>query len=529
MILSKKKQPFVLIVLDGWGIAPAWGGNAIAQADTRNFDRAWNSYPSTILLASGDAVGLPTNSPGNSEAGHLNLGAGRIIHQDQTLIDEQIDKGNFQNSPEILGAISHAQKHNSSLHLVGLLSKTGTHSHIKHLYELLTLIHTKGFSRVYIHLFSDGRDSEPMSGMEMAMEVEKKIKEIGVGTIASLSGRFYAMDRDNRWGRIARAYNLLTKGEGQVFDSIISAFRESYGRGVTDEFVEPCLIANKEQQRSTIGDNDSIIIFNFRSDRVREITRAFLEEKLPEFSDRLKLSNLYIATFVVYDDHLLSHQVFKPEKIDNPIAKVWSDQSLRQFHIAETEKYPHATYFINGGVEKPFPGEDRLMIPSPRNFRTYDYVPKMSAEKLSAMLVHVIKSRSHDFIIANFANADMVGHTGNLQATVQAVEFVDRCLGDIFVETVKANGAVFIVGDHGNAEQMVNPVTGEADTEHTTNPVPFVVVSDIEKIKNAKLLTNGVLASVAPTILDLASIKAPESMVNPSLVIREIIKNEPIT
>lgn len=522
MGLASDKKPVILMILDGWGVAPSWGGNAISQARTPNFDKAWRYFPSTTLLASGEAVGMPINSPGNSEAGHLNMGAGHVVHQDISLIDNKIADGTFFTNEVLIGAIKHAKQNGSSLHLMGLLSKTGIHSHIRHLFSLLELIKNQGMTnRVFIHLFSDGRDSDPMSGIEMIEEVDAKIKEIGIGKIASVSGRFYAMDRDNRWGRIARAYNMMVKGEGECYVSPRAAFTEAYSKGVTDEFIEPRSVCNKIQERSNIKDDDAIIMFNFRSDRVRELTRAFLDTEIPEFSDREKLQNLYIASLVIYDDHMLSHQAFTPEKIDNPLAKVWSDKGLRQFHIAETEKYPHVTYFINGGTEKPFPGEDRLMIPSPKNVKTYDYAPKMSAEKVTEMLIKAIRANIYDCFIVNFANADMVGHTGNLGAAVQAVECVDKCVGLVLTEIVKRNGVAYIVGDHGNAEQMVNPHTGDADTEHTTNPVPFIIISGNDEIKRIKLQRNGILASVAPTMLDLMHIPIPHEMRNPSIAIKE--------
>ncbi|MEK9156321.1 MAG: 2,3-bisphosphoglycerate-independent phosphoglycerate mutase [Patescibacteria group bacterium] len=525
MFKTPQKKPLLLCILDGWGLAPDWGGNAISQAKTPNFSKAWKSYASTSILASGDAVGLPTNAPGNSEAGHLNIGAGRVIHQDITLIDSQIDGGAFFSNARIIKAIEHAKENHSGIHLIGLLSKTGTHSHIRHLYALLVMMRQKDFRRVYIHLFSDGRDSEPTAGLNMAKEVEAKIAEIGIGRIASVGGRFYGMDRDNRWGRLARAYNLLVKGEGNAFPSIESAFRTSYDQGITDEFIEPRLIASKTESRVTIGDNDTVIIFNFRGDRVRQITQAFLDDKVPAFPDRLKLKNIHLATFVIYDENPHSAQVFSPEKINNPLAKVWSARGLRQFHTAETEKYPHVTYFFNGGVEKPFPGEDRLLIPSPRHVKTYDYLPEMSATKVTNSLLFAIKSNVYDCLVVNFANPDMVGHSGNLGATVQAVEHVDKCLGPILAEIINHDGTALIFADHGNAEQMINPETGEADTEHTTNPVPFIVVGNRSYNQKIKVQNDGILASIAPTALDLAGLPKPEEMHNASLLIKEEILN----
>ena len=525
-ISKKTKKPFALIILDGWGIAPAWGGNAITKAKTKTFDTIWKNYPSTSLLASGQAVGLPLNSPGNSEAGHLNLGAGKVVHQDLTLIDQKIDDQSFFSNPVLIGGIKHAESHHSNIHIIGLLSKTGTHSHIKHLYALLGLMKKNNFNRVYIDLFSDGRDSDPFSGIEMISEVENEIKKIGVGKINSISGRFFAMDRDNRWGRVSRAYNLLVRGEGNVYESPKSAFSSAYTLGQTDEFIEPRLVGNKISNTETISNNDTVILFNFRNDRTKELAEAFLADKLPEFPDRQKLNNLYFASFAVYDDNPTSKQVFSPELIHEPIAKVWADQGLRQYHTAETEKFPHVTYFINGGVEKPFWGESRLMIPSPRNVKTYDYKPEMSAKEVTESLLLAINKNLHDAIILNYANADMVAHSGNLEATVIAVECVDACLNKVLSRITSLGGTAFICGDHGNAEQMVNPRTGQPDTEHTTNPVPFIIVSEDEKIKKYKLRSDGILSSVAPTILELMSIPKPQAMINQSLIIKEINTNE---
>lgn len=514
-------SPQILIILDGWGIAPAWGGNAISRAKTKCFDIIWKKYPKTSLLASGTAVGLPNNTPGNSEAGHLNIGAGRVVRQDVTLIDKYIDDGSFFKSDVLLGAVEHAKKFRSNLHLIGLLSKTGTHSHINHLFALLRFCKENKFDRVYIQLFSDGRDSDPMSGIEMVSEVENKIKEIGIGKISSISGRYFAMDRDNRWGRVSRAYNLLTRNEGNVYPSAKEAFSNAYKNGITDEFIEPRLIGNKEQNIITIKDNDAVISFNFRSDRIKELIRAFTDANLQELPDRVKLKNLYFVSFAIYDEDKLAHLAFQPETVNYPIARILSENNITQFHIAETEKYPHVTYFINGGAEKPYKGERRLMIPSLRNVKTYDYVPHMSANEICLNVIRVMEKRYFNFLIVNFANADMVGHTGNLEATTQAVSFVDDCLGKIISKAITLNTTVWVMADHGNAEQMINPRTGTPDTEHTTNPVPLIVVSEDLAIKNLKLRSDGVLASVAPTILELMEINKPEEMTNQSLLIKE--------
>lgn len=525
MIIKGKKKPNALIILDGWGIAPAWGGNAISRAKTKIFDRIWQDYPSTTILASGEAVGLPTNSPGNSEAGHLNIGAGHVVHQDVTLIDQKIDDKSFFENTTLKEALNHAVSHRSNIHLVGLLSKAGTHSHLKHLYALLLFFKKNNFSRVFIDLFSDGRDSDPMSGIEMVDELEIKIREIGVGKISSISGRFFAMDRDRRWGRIARAYNLLVSGEGNVAPSARSAFSSAYAAGQTDEFIEPKLISSKTQEKVTIKNDDAIIFFNLRSDRTRQLTDAFLSPRLPQFPDRKKLNNLFFATFVLYENLSSAKRVFSPEKILTPLGKVWSDQGLRQFHTAETEKYPHITYFINGNVNDPFPGEDRVVAPSPRNVKTYDLCPKMNALGVTKNVLLALSKNSYDALVINYANADMVGHTGNLEAAVHAAEFVDQCLGKVLEKILELGGTAFVMSDHGNAEQMVNPRTGSPDTEHTTNPVPFIIVSADEKNKNIILRNDGILATVSPTVLETMGIKRPPSMVNQSIIINQSLVN----
>lgn len=520
---QSQRKPFGIIILDGWGIAPAWGGNAIAQAKTRCFDDIWKAFPSTSILASGAAVGLPVNSPGNSEAGHLNIGAGKVVHQDITLIDQKISDQTFFTNEVLLEAVNHSRQYNSSIHVMGLLSKAGIHSHIKHLYTLLDFLKKNNVNKVFIHLFSDGRDSDPMSGIEMVDGVENELLRIGIGQISSISGRYFAMDRDNRWGRISRTYNMLTKGEGNCYSTPKAAFSSAYTSDQTDEFIEPRMIVNQSQGMNLISSNDSIIFFNFRSDRAKELTSAFMNDSIPEFPDRVKLNNLFFASFVIFEENNLAKRVFQPEPIEKPLAKIWSERGLSQYHTAETEKYPHVTYFINGGSEVPYIGEKRLMIPSPRNVRTYDLKPQMSAPELAKSIVSEMQKGLNDGYIINFANADMVGHTGNIGATIQAVEAVDECLEKVLGIFQKQNGVAIVIADHGNAEQMVNPRTGYPDTEHTTNPVPFIIVSDELKNKQIKLRSDGILASVTPTMLEIMNIPTPPSIVNQSLIINEII------
>lgn len=515
-----RRIPFLMLILDGWGMAPDWGGNAISLSSTPNFDDLWRKYPKTTLIASGSQVGLPDEAPGNSEAGHINIGAGSTVHQDITVIDEQISQNGFAQSKAFKDVISHVSKNKGNLHVMGLLSKAGTHSHIKHLVPLLKDIKRMGVEKVYLHLFSDGRDSDPLKGIEYITEVEQMTKEVGIGTIESVCGRFYAMDRDNRWGRIARAYNALTKAEAEKCSSAQKIFSQSYSKHINDEFIEPSIVVNTHQAFVPISDNDGIIMFNFRSDRIKQLTKAFLDPNLSEFSDRTMLNNIKFATFTVYqsDDDLAEH-IFEPETVQNPLAKIISANNLRQFHCAETEKFPHVTYFINGANTKPFLKEDRLAIPSLK-VKSYDLAPKMSAPKVLSALLRALDSGYYDFYIINFANPDMVGHTGNLAATIAAVKFIDECLGTITKKILQKEGTLIVCADHGNAEQMVNPQSGEADTEHTSNPVPFILVNDEIK-NNLTLQMNGALSNIAPTILELYGFEKPQEMSSRmSLIIR---------
>ena len=508
-----------MVILDGWGIAPVWGGNAIAMSNTPNFSGLWNKYPHTTLLASDGAVGLPKGAPGNSEAGHLNIGAGQVVHQDQPIIDKQIADGTFFTNKVLLQAIDSAKKNNSKLHLMGLLSKTGTHSQLLHLYALLELAKQQNFSNVFIHLFSDGRDSDPMSGIEMVSELEQKIQEVGVGRIVSVIGRFYAMDRDHRWARVAAAYNMLTQGVAHYFADPKVVFGNSYSRGITDEFIEPSIIGEKGGDIPLISDNDSIIFFNFRSDRAKELTEAFTDPEFAGFPRTKTLKNIYFATFVLHDDARLGHPAFLPEKVEMPLAEIWSEAGLRQYHTAETEKYAHVTFFFNGGREKPFAGEDWHLIPSPRNVRTYDELPEMSAWALTNSVVLQLRRNLYDVFVINYANVDMVGHTGNMKAEIRAVEFVDLCLGRIAKDVLARDGMLFICADHGNGEQMVNPRTGEQDTEHTTDPVPFIFANNRPEFQNIKFRADGALANIAPTMLQIMNIPFDQTKKEKSLII----------
>ncbi|OQB05968.1 MAG: 2,3-bisphosphoglycerate-independent phosphoglycerate mutase [bacterium ADurb.Bin212] len=518
---NKDHSPYVLLVLDGWGIAPSWGGNAISQAKTPNYNYLCKNFLYTTVKASGRDVGLPDDSAGNSEAGHLNLGAGKIILQDETIINKEIENGHFFQKKLLLEAFDHAQKNNSTVHFMGLLSDAGTHSHISHLFALIDMAKQLSFRRVKLHLFSDGRDSAPMSGIELLDKVERYISHAGIGEICSIMGRYYAMDRDNRWGRTSRAYNTLVKGEAEFASNARQVFSKSYARGITDEFIEPRIIVNAEQHASLVKDNDVVILFNFRPDRVKQITMSFLANEIAEFPDRKKLNNIKFLSFTMYEQHYgdwpIQH-IFKPDTNKSPLSKILSENNLKQLHIAETEKYAHVTYFFNGGNDKPFPNENWNLVPSPK-VKTYDVTPHMSAQTITTYLVKALDENKYDVIVANYANPDMVGHTGNLQSTIQAVTFVDHCLGVIAKKVVDKGGTLLVCADHGNAEQMISPTTGQAYTEHSTNPVPFIIASKhVDKVKNH--LIPGRLSDIAPTLLYMANIGIPDEMAGSNILFR---------
>ena len=506
-----RKTPLVLAILDGWGLAPLWGGNAVAIAPTPVFDELWREFPHTKLSASGASVGLPGNAPGNSEAGHLSIGAGRIVHQDISVINEKIKNGKLSENKSFADAITHAKKYNSAINLVGLLSKTGTHSDIRHIYPILKLFKDNNLSKVYIHLFSDGRDSDPMSGIEMVEELEDRIKKIGVGKIVTIVGRYYAMDRDKHWGRTARAYNAMVRAEAEVMESATKVFSDSYKKGVTDEFIKPKIIVNKNQPKVSISNNDSVIVFNFRSDRIRQIVHCLTSTKIDEFSDRYILENLKLITFSSCGERICdTRPAFLSDMVSPSLAEVISKKGYAQYHIAETEKYAHVTYFLNGGKKTKHKDEVWDLIPSPK-VRTYDTVPKMSAEKVTNSLLKNIRKGRFDFFVVNFANPDMIGHTGNFEAVVQAVSFVDKQIEKINNEIFNLEGTLLICADHGNAEQMLHSNSDGVDTEHTTNPVPFIVVNK-ELGNSISLKENGSLPNIAPTILDIMGIEKPQEM-----------------
>ena len=502
-------KPFVLAILDGWGQSPAWGGNAITMAQTPNMDRCWAKFPHTTLKASGGAVGLPGHEMGNSEVGHLNLGAGRVIWQDISRISKTIKSGSFFKNKVLKKTCQFVLDKNSSLHIVGLASDGGVHSHINHLTALLELAKKEKVKSVFVHVLCDGRDTDPSAALSYVSKLKEKMKVLGVGRIATVSGRYYAMDRDKRWDRTEKVYNAMVLGEGPTAKDALSCISHSYAEGKTDEFITPTVIISNNKPIAKIKNNDAVIFFNFRADRMRQLTHAFADKKFRNFKRRALPKNLNLVTMVPYEYEIeIPVKVIFPipKKIKNVLTEIISDHNLKQLHIAETEKYAHVTYFFNGGREKPFPGEDRILVPSPR-VATYDLKPEMSADGVYKKLIANLTK--YDFIVVNFANPDMVGHTGNMKAAIRAVETVDRYIGQIAEEIKKQKGLMIITADHGNVEKMIDPVTGERDTEHSTSEVPFIIIDGERSFRN---LHPGKLANVAPTILDIMGIEKPAEM-----------------
>lgn len=508
-------RPLLLMILDGWGINPLHEHNAIALARTPNMTRLAATYPCVEMRTSGMAVGLPDGQMGNSEVGHLNIGAGRTVYQDLTRITKSIQDGDFFTNPVLLDCLARAKAAGGRLHLAGLLSDGGVHSHNTHLYALLELAKRQGLDEVFIHTLLDGRDTPPQSGADYLAELEREIRRVGIGRIATVIGRYYAMDRDNRWERVERAYNAIVRGEGTLRRSAAEAIDASYRAQITDEFVEPAVIAPDGVPVGTLRDGDAFIFFNFRADRAREITRALTDAAFPGFTRQSwpRLSS-YVC-MAEYDATFDLPVAFAPEALTNIFGEVLSRNGLRQLRIAETEKYAHVTFFFNGGSETPFPGEERVLVPSPKEVATYDQKPEMSAYPVTDELLRRIEAGTYDAIILNFANADMVGHTGRLEAAIKAVEAVDDCVGRV-VDAVRAKGgAVLITADHGNAEIMVDE-TGGPHTAHTCGAVPFILVDDARR--DARLRADGILADIAPTMLALLGLPQPPEMSGRSLL-----------
>jgi 2,3-bisphosphoglycerate-independent phosphoglycerate mutase len=511
-----KNTPLVLIVLDGFGYSAERKGNAIALARTPHFDEWYQKYPNTLIEASGQHVGLRVGQMGNSEVGHLNIGAGRVVRMDTSRIDHAIETGEFSQNEALIQAMEHANRRKSALHLIGLVSHGGVHSSQEHLYALLKMAKDRSVERVWVHAFLDGRDTAPNSGAGYVAELIDKMGDFGIGQVASVVGRYYAMDRDKRWERTEQAYRLLRYAEGRERRDPVGAIRESYSDGVTDEFVKPIVIVDdSDKPLGTVQDGDSVMFFNFRSDRARQITRAFTEDDFT-FFDRGPRANVRFTCMTYYDRRFPLPVAFGPEQNDQILADVFAEAGLKNLRIAETEKYAHVTFFFNGGVEPVFPGEERILIPSPK-VATYDLKPEMSAYGITGEVVKQIESGRFDVVIMNYANADMVGHSGNLEATIKAVEVIDECLGRVVDATRAKAGTVIITADHGNAEQMIDPVTGQIFTAHTTNPVPLILIGDSLR----GLAGGGSLRDVAPTILGILGLWKPEQMTGQDLRIED--------
>ena len=511
------KRPIVLLILDGFGMNEQSEHNAITLADTPVLDRLMKECLFVKGNASGPAVGLPEGQMGSSEVGHVNIGAGRIVDQDLIRITKEIENGDFFENEALLDAVNNAKEKGTSLHLYGLLSDGGVHSHNDHLYALLELAKRNGLEKVYVHCFLDGRDTPPESGKDYVRELEEEMDRIGCGKIATVGGRYYAMDRDNNWDRVEKAYRAMTLGEGETADSAGDAVKQSYEKGETDEFVLPAVVMENGAPVATIDDGDSIIFFNFRPDRAREITHAFCSDEFDGF-DRGPRTQVTYVCFTDYDETIPNKEVaFGKENIPNTFGEWLAANNLKQARIAETEKYAHVTFFFNGGVEEPYEGEDRFLIPSPK-VATYDQQPEMSAPEVCSTLVEKIRSGDYDVIITNFANPDMVGHTGDEKATIEAVACVDKCIGQVVDAVKEVDGQLFICADHGNAEMMVDYETGEPLTSHTTNPVPFILVN---ADPGYTLREGGCLADIAPTLIELMGMEKPAEMTGESLLIKK--------
>ncbi|MBF2005850.1 MAG: 2,3-bisphosphoglycerate-independent phosphoglycerate mutase [Chlorogloeopsis fritschii C42_A2020_084] len=507
--------PVVLVILDGWGYCEEIKGNAIAAAKTPVMSSLWAAYPHTLIRTSGKAVGLPEGQMGNSEVGHLNIGAGRVVPQELVRISDAVEDGSILQNPALVNICQQVKSRNSKLHIVGLCSEGGVHSHVSHLFGLLDLAKAQGISEICIHAITDGRDTAPTEGVNAIALIQNYIERIGVGRIVTLSGRYYAMDRDRRWDRVKRAYDVMTQDSPGSGRSALEILQASYAEGVTDEFVAPIRIAP-----GAVEAGDGVIFFNFRPDRARQLTQAFVS---PEFNgfERQQITPLEFATFTQYDPDLPVAVAFEPQNLSNILGEVISQHGLKQFRTAETEKYAHVTYFFNGGLEEPFLGEDRELVNSPM-VATYDKAPTMSAEAVTKVAVAAIEKEIYSLVVINYANPDMVGHTGQIEATIKAIETVDRCLGRLLASVSKVGGTAIITADHGNAEYMIDE-KGNPWTAHTTNPVPLIVVEG-EKAKipghggNVALRNDGKLADIAPTILEILQIPQPPEMTGRSLV-----------
>ncbi|MCZ7568553.1 MAG: 2,3-bisphosphoglycerate-independent phosphoglycerate mutase [Ardenticatenaceae bacterium] len=509
-------RPVALIILDGWGIAPPGPGNAVTLAETPIFDQLWARYPHTQLLASGEAVGLPEGQIGNSEVGHLNLGAGRIVSQNLSFINRLIREREFFANDVLLEALANVQQAaGASLHLMGLVSSGGVHSDLSHLIALLQLASEHAVRPVFVHAFLDGRDVGPKSAETFLEELQQEMINLNIGSVATVSGRYYAMDRDKRWDRIQRAYDAIVRGEGLTAHNMFDAVRVAYERGESDEFVQPTVIVNEQgQARATLNDGDSVIFFNFRADRARQLTYALLSPDFEGFERERWPHPLHFASLMQYADDIGAPFAFQLPEIKKPLAEVLAEVGKHQYHTAETEKYAHVTYFFNATREEPYPNEDRRLIPSPK-VATYDLRPQMSASEVARTLIERIRTHDDDFILVNFANPDMVGHTGIIPAAITAVETVDEFLGEVLDALRTRDGVAIVTADHGNCEVMIDPETGGPHTAHTTNPVPLILVDD----NFHGTLREGILGDVAPTLLALLGLEQPSEMTGESLIL----------
>ena len=508
-----RKKPVMLMILDGWGIAPPSSTNAVTRARTPHLDYYFNRYPHSQLRCSGEAVGLPEGQMGNSEVGHLSIGSGRIIYQSLTRISRAVKDGSLEKNPVLVKAMEEARDGGKKLHLLGLLSDGGVHSHIDHLLGLLAMAQKMGVEKVCVHAFFDGRDTPPQSASPFLEQVEKACRELGVGQIATVSGRYYAMDRDKRWERIRKVYDCMTGGEALEAPSAAEGLAAAYGAGQTDEFVVPFRVAGVDGK---VEKGDSLIFFNFRPDRARELTHVFTDPEFAGFPRKETALPVHFVSMTEYEKGLQAEVAFPPEAIKDTLAEVVSRAGLHQLHIAETEKYAHVTFFFNGGREQPFPNEDRILVPSPK-VATYDLQPEMSAYLVTEKLQEALAKDLYDLVILNFANPDMVGHTGSLEAAVKALEAVDECVGSLAETVLQKGGALCITADHGNLEEMEDPVTHAPMTAHTTNPVPFLVVG----AEPGTQVEDGGLSDIAPTLLDLLDLPEPEAMTGHSLLVRK--------
>lgn len=516
-------RPFVLVVLDGWGVSNSIQGNPIREATLPTFDKLNRYYPMTTLQASGISVGLPWNTAGNSEVGHMTMGAGRIIYQNMPRIALSIQDGSFFQNRVFLDAIENVKKNHSTLHLMGLISPGSVHSHKDHILALLRLAKNQDLKKIVVHAFTDGRDSSPTSGVEHIRELIREMRLVGAGKIGSLVGRNFAMDRNNNWDRIEKAYRMLTEGIGEKTDDPLVHLEQSYHQGITDEYIEPTIVESEGKPVGLIEDNDSVIFFNFREDRARELTRAFVADKFDSFARKVQPKVFFVA-MTEYEKNLPVHIAFPPEEVKEGLGEILSEKGLKQLRIAETEKYAHVTYFFNGGKEAAFPGEDRILIPSP-TVAHFDEQPEMSAPEITDTVLKKINENTYDFILVNYANPDMVGHTGNEPASIQAVQATDKSLSLLVPGVLKAGGALIVTSDHGNVEEVHNLTTGEQNTEHSTNPIPlWFITSDNHREKTAETMlreqneVHGLLSDVAPTILEILNIPRSPEMNGTSLL-----------